>query len=135
VAAPTAHGRGTGQRARCLAWNELSTRDTAAAAAFSTEVFGWEALTGDMGGMEYTMWKLDGEEIGGMMDTPADVPAELPPCWLADFGTADCDATVAQATGLGGALLAGPIDIPSGRFAVLTDPAGAVFGVIALASA
>jgi predicted enzyme related to lactoylglutathione lyase len=27
------------------------------------------------------------------------------------------------------------MDIPSGRFAVLTDPAGAVFGVIALASA
>ena len=128
-------GAGLVNEPGALAWNELSTRDTAGATKFYTEVFGWEALTADMGGMEYTMWKLGGDDIGGMMTTPADVPAEVPPYWLAYFGTADCDATVAEATGLGATLLAGPMDVPSGRFAVLADPAGAVFGVIALASA
>ncbi len=59
----------------------------------------------------------------------------MPAHWLAYFGTADCDATVAAATGLGATLFAGPIDIPAGRFAVLADPAGAIFGVIALAPA
>ena len=29
---------------------------------------------------------------------------------------------------------AGPIDIPAGRFAVMADPVGAAFGVIALAA-
>jgi uncharacterized protein len=128
-------GAGLVNEPGALAWNELSTRDTAGATAFYTEVFGWEALTADMGGMEYTMWKLGGDDIGGMMATPADVPAEVPPYWLAYFGTVDCDATVAEANGLGATLLAGPMDVPSGRFAVLADPAGAVFGVIALASA
>ncbi len=67
------------------------------------------------------------------MATPAEVPPEVPAHWLAYFGTADCDATVAGATGLGATLLAGPVDIPAGRFAVLADPTGAMFGVIALA--
>jgi predicted enzyme related to lactoylglutathione lyase len=128
-------GAGLVNEPGALAWNELNTRDIAGAKAFYSEVFGWSGETGDMGGMEYTMWKLAGEDVGGMMTTPAEVPAEVPAHWLAYFGTADCDATVAEATGLGATLLAGPIDIPAGRFAVLADPAGAVFGVIALASA
>ena len=35
--------------------------------------------------------------------------------------------------GGGGVLFAGPMDIPAGRFAVLADPTGAMFAVIALA--
>jgi predicted enzyme related to lactoylglutathione lyase len=117
-----------------LAWNELSTRDTATAKNFYIEVFGWEAETADMGGMEYTTWKLNGNDVGGMLAMPAEVPPEVPAHWLAYFATADCDATVATATGLGATLLAGPTDIPPGRFAVLADPTGAMFGVIALAA-
>lgn len=116
-----------------LTWNELSTRDLPAASAFYAEVFGWQSETADMGGMEYTTWMLDGEQIGGMMAMPAEVPAEVPSYWLAYFGTADCDATVVAATKDGGTLVAGPMDIPAGRFAVLADPVGAMFGVIALA--
>ena len=68
-----------------------------------------------------------------MMAMPAEVPAEVPAHWLAYFGTADCDATVAAATGRRSHAVVGPIDIPAGRFAVLADPAGAMFAVIALA--
>ncbi len=127
-------GAGLVNEPGALAWNELSTRDTAAAEAFYSDVFGWEAQTGDMDGMTYTMWKLDGNDIGGMMTMPAEVPPEVPSYWLAYFGTADCDATVAQATELGAALFAGPMDIPAGRFAVMADPSGAMFAVIALAA-
>ncbi|MGA3149861.1 MAG: VOC family protein, partial [Acidimicrobiales bacterium] len=127
-------GAGLVNEPGALAWNELSTRDTAAAKKFYGEVFGWAAETADMGGMEYTMWKLNGNDVGGMMAMPAEVPAEVPSHWLAYFGTADCDATVATATGLGATLFAGPVDIPAGRFAVLGDPNGAMFGVIALAA-
>ena len=127
-------GAGLVNEPGALAWNELSTRDLPAATAFYTEVFGWEAEPADMGGIDYTTWMLEGEQIGGMMAMPADVPAEVPSYWLAYFGTADCDATVAAATAAGAALIAGPIDIPPGRFAVLADPAGAMFGVIALAA-
>ena len=47
---------------------------------------------------------------------------------------ADTDESVARGEELGGERLLDPVDIPEvGRFAVLADPAGAVFGVISLA--
>lgn len=113
-----------------LTWNELSTRDVEAAKPFYKALFGWDAETHEMPGMEYTRWELDGKPIGGMMAMPAAVPDEVPAYWLAYFAVADTDTTIEQATSLGATLLAGPIDIPAGRFAVLMDPHGATFGVI-----
>jgi predicted enzyme related to lactoylglutathione lyase len=127
-------GAGLVNEPGALVWNELNTRDVTAAKAFYADVFGWDPDTNQMGAMEYTEWKLGDHTVGGMMDMPPAVPAEVPAHWLAYFGTADCDATVAQATGLGATQLAGPMDIPAGRFAVMADPTGAVFGVIALAA-
>jgi predicted enzyme related to lactoylglutathione lyase len=127
-------GAGLVNEPGALVWNELNTRDVPAAKAFYADVFGWGADTTQMGPMEYTEWKLGDNTVGGMLDMPEGVPADMPAHWLAYFGAADCDVTVAQASGLGATLLAGPMDIPAGRFAVLADPAGAVFGVIALAA-
>ncbi len=133
---PKAHkGAGIVNEPGALCWNELNTRDTAAAASFYTAVFNWEAATSDMEGMAYTEWKLDGRSIGGMMTMPAEVPAEVPAHWLAYFATADCDKTVDTATAAGASVLVPPTDIPPGRFSVLADPAGAVFGVIKMAAA
>jgi predicted enzyme related to lactoylglutathione lyase len=128
-------GAGLVNEPGALTWNELSTRDAPAARAFYAEVFGWGTETQDMGPMTYTTWKLEGTDIGGMMDMPAEVPAEVPSYWLAYFGTEDCDAAVAAATTEGATLMAGPMDIPAGRFAVMADPTGAMFAVIALAAA
>jgi predicted enzyme related to lactoylglutathione lyase len=127
-------GAGLVNEPGALAWNELATRDIPAATAFYGEVFGWKGETADMGPMEYTTWKLGESEIAGMMAMPAEVPPEVPSYWLAYFGTGDCDATVAAATADGATLVVGPMDIPPGRFAVLSDPTGAMFGVIALAA-
>ncbi len=132
---PKAHiGAGLVNEPGALTWNELSTRDLAAAKTFYEAVFGWTFDTEPMGDMEYTTILLDGGMVGGMMATPAEVPPDVPAYWLAYFGTADTDASVAEASGLGATLMAGPIDIPAGRFAVLADPAGAFFGLIALAA-
>ena len=132
---PKAHpGAGLVNEPGALTWNELSTRDTAAAAAFYAAVFGWEAATTDMGDMEYTEWRLDGNPVGGMMPMPAEVPAEVPAYWLTYFATADCDDTVGRASAAGATVLVPPTDIPPGRFAVLVDPAGATFATIALAA-
>ena len=113
-------------------WNELDTRDTAAASAFYEAVFGWktEAMEGPM---DYFELKLDGDTIGGMMPMPEGMPAAVPSFWLTYFAVEDCDATVAQITELGGGLAMGPMDIPAGRFAVVHDPAGATFAVMKLA--
>ena len=44
---------------------------------------------------------------------------------------ADCDAAAAKAAELGGEVLFGPQNIAVGRFAVVRDPTGAVFQVVA----
>jgi hypothetical protein len=111
-------------------WNELNTRDTAKATSFYRHVFEWDAETNDMGGMTYTEWKNNGESIGGMLDMPPAVPAQVPAHWLVYFAVADTDATVAAAEKLGATTLMPATDIPPGRFAVLSDPAGATFAVI-----
>ncbi len=44
-------------------WNELLTPDVPKAAAFYNKLFGWEANTLEMPGMEYTELKLNGEPV------------------------------------------------------------------------
>jgi uncharacterized protein len=111
-------------------WNELNTRDTAAAKAFYGSVFGWEAVDHTNGPMTYTEFKLDGRSVAGMLDMNPNVPPQVPPHWMVYFGVEDTDATVATAQEKGGKLVVGPIDIPQGRLAVLTDPQGAHFAVM-----
>ena len=111
-------------------WNELDTRDVPAAKSFYSEVFGWQPNDMDMGGLSYTEWKLGDRSVAGMMPMPEMVPPEVPANWLVYFAVTDCDAAVAKATDLGATVLVPATDITPGRFAVLSDPAGAVFAVI-----
>jgi predicted enzyme related to lactoylglutathione lyase len=113
-----------------LTWNELSTRDTEAAKRFYSAVFGWDPHTHGEGPQAYTEWHNNGKSIGGMMQTPAQVPAAVPPFWLTYFAVADTEGTVKKAQDLGATVMMPPTTIPQGIFAVLTDPAGATFAVI-----
>ena len=124
-------GAGLVNEAGALAWNELGTRDPGAAKTFYAAVFGWEFEDQDMGEMgTYTILKLGEDQIGGLMDISGRVPDEVPAHWLTYFAVADTDAAVETVKGSGGDVRFGPIDIPAGRFAVVADPAGAVFAVI-----
>ncbi len=55
----------------------------------------------------------------------------LLPGWSTCFSVADTDAAVATATEGGGSVLMPAQDTPFGRFAVVQDPAGATFSVMA----
>jgi predicted enzyme related to lactoylglutathione lyase len=111
-------------------WNELDTRDVPAAKSFYSEVFGWQPNDMEMEGFTYIEWKMGDKPVAGMMPMPDMVPAEVPANWLVYFAVDDCDALVAKAAGLGATTLVPATDIMPGRFAVLSDPAGAVFAVI-----
>jgi predicted enzyme related to lactoylglutathione lyase len=115
-------------------WSELITTDIEASKAFYGAVFGWGSEDqGPPGGPPaYTEWKVNGRSVGGMMLKSPEMPAEMPANWGVYFAVADADASVAQALELGASLLMGPTDIEPGRFAVLADPVGAVFNVLAL---
>jgi len=119
--------------AGAFSWNELGTRDPAAAKEFYGAVFGWGFRDNDMGEMgTYTEW-LNGEEsIGGMMDVTGRLPDEIPAHWLVYFAVENTDAALETVKASGGGVSFGPIDIPAGRFAIVTDPHGAALAVIQL---
>lgn len=114
-----------------LVWSELTTRDTKRAESFYTSLFGWTAKHATPGSpMEYTEFHNQGKPGVGMMAMPKQVPAQVPSYWMPYFQVADCDASTAQAKQLGANPMVGPQDIPgTGRFAILTDPQGAMFAV------
>lgn len=115
-------------------WCELQTRDTATAARFYGDLFGWTARTSAslMDG-RYTLFVLDGKEVGGMIELDADW-GSMPPNWSVYFGVEDCDGVVAEVKRRGGSVVMDAIDVPAvGRFAFLGDPQGAIFAVIQFA--
>ena len=115
-----------------LTWNQCQTSDPARATEFYQAVFGYEIDELDMGGEQpFRLLKVEGKGIGGVREPTS--PGQ-PSHWSTVFAVADTDATVAKAKELGGAVLMEPFDLPDiGRLAVLKDPAGAVFQVMAAA--
>jgi predicted enzyme related to lactoylglutathione lyase len=112
-------------------WTELNTRDLEGSKAFYEAVFGWGAVTsGEDGPMPYTEFKVAGESVAGCMTMTDEMPAEVPPHWLAYVEVADADAAAEKATSLGGSVVVPPMDFPGGRFAIVTDPQGATLGLM-----
>jgi len=108
----------------------LHTPDTAAAAAFYADLFGW--TTEAFG--PATMFRLPGF-VGGepTQPVPRDVVAVMAPGeparWAVDFWIADADVAAATAEQRGGRVLEPPADAGPFRRAVLSDPEGAAFSV------
>jgi predicted enzyme related to lactoylglutathione lyase len=115
-----------------MCWNELASRDVEASKQFYKAAFGWEGTTEPFGPTTYTEFKAGGATVAGMREMGPQEPAEVPPHWLVYFAVADCDAIAAKVRELGGRVLSEPMTIPPGRFAVLSDPQGGMFAVIAM---
>jgi predicted enzyme related to lactoylglutathione lyase len=115
-----------------LTWNELITRDVAGSKAFYRSVFGWSARDSLMGGVPYVVWEQGGQTLAGMqpMDGPG-WPDDMSPHWMIYFAVADCDETVELARRLGGRVIGTPETFAMGRYAVLQDPQGGTFSILA----
>ncbi len=112
-------------------WNELLTNDVAAAQQFYGEMFGWQMEDTECGGVAYTTLKVNNDDIGGIMKTPAEA-GEMPPMWGGYVTVDDVDESAANATQLGGSLCVPPQDMPGiGRFCVIKDPQGAMLSLFA----
>jgi predicted enzyme related to lactoylglutathione lyase len=120
-----------------LVWNEVHTRETDTDKAFYASVFGWTAGKPSFEGAPdtYTVWQLDGKNVGGMMEMVEGMfPPGTPPHWSVCFAVADADGTAAKAREHGGTVVAEPVDMPIGRFAAIIDPQGASFTIMQPAS-
>jgi uncharacterized protein len=121
--------------ANAFGWGELNARGVDKAKPFYKKVFGWGEKNMDMGeGQEYTEFQLAGESIAGGMEMNPMVPAEVPSYWLAYFTVADVDAAYKKAADLGAKTMLEPQDFPGGRFAIVSDPQGAAFGILKMKS-
>jgi predicted enzyme related to lactoylglutathione lyase len=106
--------------------------DVRAAQRFYGGVFGWEftgpgQIPGDPPG-DYYVAQLSGVDVAGLGSL---WDGQAPPsAWNTHVSVQSADDAAAQAQAAGGAVLVAPASAaPAGRFAVLTDPAGAAFCV------
>jgi predicted enzyme related to lactoylglutathione lyase len=100
-------------------WIAGAHTDPEEAAAFYTDLFGWDAERRG----EHLVCTLRGGDVAGFVK--GDEPA-----WRTHVWVESADDTAARAREAGGTVLAEPADVPGvGRTATLADPAGAVFVV------
>ena len=109
-------------------WYELSTPDVDAAIRFYPRFTGWGTQRFDE---NYVMWTSGGVPFAGVFRLTDEMRAKgIPPNWMPYVEVDNVDATAAKARSLGATITAVPDDIPgTGRFAVVQDPQGAVFGI------
>ncbi|MEU1122472.1 VOC family protein [Streptomyces sp. NPDC005899] len=112
------------------AWAEVYTRDPAKADAFFPAVFGYGVKHLEDDAIDFSLYDLGGDPVLGRMKMGEDFPPEVPAHLNVYFTVADCDGAVDRAKSLGAELRFGPMTMPFGRFAALTDPQGAVFSLI-----
>ncbi len=116
-------------------WAELSARGIDKAIPFYDTVFGWSHDTQPMGEAgPYTTFTLDGGRVAGGMEMSPMVPAEVPSYWMAYFAVDDVDAAYKRAIDGGAHEILPPGEFPGGRFAIVSDPLGAAFGLLRLAT-
>ncbi|HEY0013139.1 MAG TPA: VOC family protein [Allosphingosinicella sp.] len=117
-------------------WYELMTSDQDAAIAFYKEVVGWSAedmTIPEMGDYRYTILNAPGGTgVGGLALIPDECATFMKPGWFGYVHVADADAAAAAIEAAGGRVLMAPDDIPTvGRFAMVADPTGAPFYLLA----
>ena len=111
-------------------WNELMTRDPAAATAFYGALLGWTYDTmATESGADYWVARLGDRPVAGIIDMNGPDFTHLPPHWFSYIEVDDVNARVAKAETAGAKILRPPFEVPDvGRIAILEDPTGAAVG-------
>jgi hypothetical protein len=117
-------------------WYELMTTDADGAADFYGRVLGWRIGPRPdplPGGQDYRMiGRPDGGNAGGVLNlTPEMVQHGAHPVWLGYLQVRDVDAAIRDITADGGRVLMPRFDIPVGAIAMVTDPLGSPFYLMA----
>jgi len=116
-------------------WVELVTPDLAGAKRFYSDLFGWTFRDAQIGETDYAVALLDGRPVGGLLHRLVPPGKHQRPAWLAFIAVRDVDAAKQTALAQGGKVVFEPKDYPQrGRQAVLADPEGAHFAVLASSS-
>jgi uncharacterized protein len=116
-------------------WGELFADNVGTEKAFYQDVFGWQFESHGTGTNTYTLVRVDGRPIAGIVHFPKPADAERSARWLPLMSVPDAAQAAQQAAASGGKVLLPSRALPGrGEVAVLADPEGAIFGVIRSAS-
>ncbi|HWC62849.1 MAG TPA: VOC family protein, partial [Rhizomicrobium sp.] len=110
-------------------WYDVMATDMGAAAQFYCDVVGWGTQDGSSPAMRYTIFTVGGRGVAGLMPLPDEMAKSGGrSAWLGYIEVDDVDEMAARIQKEGGTLHKGPITVPEIiRFAVVSDPQGAVF--------
>jgi predicted enzyme related to lactoylglutathione lyase len=116
-----------------MGWAELNARGFNKAEPFYKQLFNWgekKTPASAENPTEYTEFQAGGESIAGGMEMNSMVPAQVPSYWLVYFNVDNVDKAFDKVVAEGGKELMSPMDMPGGRFAIVSDPQGAAFGLL-----
>jgi predicted enzyme related to lactoylglutathione lyase len=114
-----------------VVWADLVTPDAEGAKRFYAALFGW-TFRDVPGDPNYSLALLNDEPVGGVFQKTLLAGQAQQPAWLTFLAVPDVNAAQAAAVRLGGKVLSKSRDYPQrGRQAILADPDGAMFAVLA----
>ena len=112
-------------------WTDLVTPDLNDAKRFYGTLFGW-TFREVQGDSHYALALLDDRPVAGLFQKPLASKQTQQPAWLTFLAVRDVDAAQKATLQHGGKVVSPPHNYPQrGRQALLADPDGAVFEVLA----
>jgi len=118
-----------------VVWLDLETTHLDSAKKFYAGLFGWEFRDYHADGMDYAVAMQGGHPVAGIVQRRIRKGEERPSAWLPFIAVRDVDATVSTALQHHAQIDSEPENLPlRGRQALLTDPEGVRFGMLASSS-
>jgi predicted enzyme related to lactoylglutathione lyase len=118
-----------------MIWADLVTPELGNAERFYGGLFGWSFRDIHTADTDYAVATLNGRPVAGLVQRAIPAGDQKQPAWLTFLAVRDVDTAVRLARGGGATVLAEPRSYRGrGRQAVLSDPEGAVFAMLASSS-
>ncbi|MCB1432426.1 MAG: VOC family protein [Alphaproteobacteria bacterium] len=113
-------------------WHELNTWEPEQARRFYRVTLGWDFQPAEMpGGAYYWVARQEGRPVGGIFQLTEPDFEGIPSHWMTYLAVPDLLAAEVKAEAAGGEILRPSFHLAGvGKLAVVTDPSGAIIGLI-----
>jgi predicted enzyme related to lactoylglutathione lyase len=126
---PTGAAIASGHHPGKFVWQDLVTRDPAAARRFYMALLDWTFQDTTRNGRPYAVAYVGDEPVAGIVARPD--PTDEPALWLSYLSVPNVDQAAEQVAAAGGQILYAPRDIADvARVAAVADPQGAALGLV-----